>query len=114
MKRLFLSFGALMLTFVIGVYANVVAFRAAYRFVPDVNSQSAVPNQLPQFVECGRNKHWRDLEDINNHLRTLPKHLAKKLPKDGRVEIQFSSSDLNEFTVFVDENRSFKVRRQPK
>ena len=52
MKRLFLRFSTLMLTFVIGVYVNALAVRAAYQFIPDVDPRSEVRLDYGP-VECG-------------------------------------------------------------
>ena len=39
MKRLALQIGILVLTFVVGTYANALVLRAAYHFIPDVDPQ---------------------------------------------------------------------------
>ena len=52
MKRYFLSFGTLLLTFIIGVYANILALRAANQFMPEVDPQS-VPQVSYGVIACG-------------------------------------------------------------
>ena|SRR5215217_163497 len=52
MKRLFLRFSTLMLTFVVGVYANALTLRAANQFMPEVDPQS-VPHVSYEVIACG-------------------------------------------------------------
>lgn len=75
MRRYFLLFGTLMLTFVIGVYTNVLALRLA-QFIPEVDPQS-VPLVDYRPVECGRNKNgwWWNLQmKLQDAVENLPEN----------------------------------------
>jgi hypothetical protein len=52
MKRFSLSFGTLMLTFIIGVYVSGLALRVASQFTLEVDPQS-VPPVSYEVIACG-------------------------------------------------------------
>ena len=73
MKRYFLSFGTLILTFIIGVYANGLALRVASQFTSEVDPQSVPPVSV-EVIACGLNENgwWGNLQD--DVLKNLPEN----------------------------------------